>query len=71
MAYIKTEAGICKAWVRLAINDGLMESYLSTMLSQPKVLAEYYGRTGEYKPLSLYHHPILASGVNEGLRAIE
>ncbi|XP_067946322.1 pleckstrin homology domain-containing family M member 1-like [Watersipora subatra] len=45
LVYIKTETGFCRAWVRLAVNDGLIESYFSALLAQPKVLSQYYNKT--------------------------
>ena len=51
LAHIKTETGVCRAWVKLAINDGLVESYITAMLAQPNVLSQYYTKTG--RPMSL------------------
>jgi len=52
LTHIKTETGVCRAWVKLAINDGLMESYLVTILSQPQVLRQYYNKTGSCQVLA-------------------
>lgn len=45
--HIKTEVGASRAWVKLAINDSLIESYISAMLSQPNTLRQYYTKTGK------------------------
>lgn len=39
---ISTEIGLCRAWIRLALNDGLMESYLHSVLVDAKSLKYYY-----------------------------
>ncbi|XP_035829661.1 pleckstrin homology domain-containing family M member 1-like, partial [Aplysia californica] len=38
LAQIATDVGLCRAWVRLALNDGLMESYLHSMVVDVKTL---------------------------------
>lgn len=38
---ISTEVGQCRAWIRLALNDGLLSSYLAA-LQQQEVLKPYY-----------------------------
>ncbi|XP_077870353.1 pleckstrin homology domain-containing family M member 1-like [Saccoglossus kowalevskii] len=42
LAHITTEVGQCRAWIRLALNDGLIESYLAAMLLDKKKLQQYY-----------------------------
>ncbi|XP_041479858.1 uncharacterized protein LOC121427500 isoform X2 [Lytechinus variegatus] len=44
LSFIKTEVGFCRAWVRLALNDCLMESYMSAILRDSKAIRQYYGR---------------------------
>ena len=36
---------LLQAWIRLALNDGLMESYLATMFRDENTLRAYYKRT--------------------------
>ncbi|XP_038077446.1 uncharacterized protein LOC119745278 isoform X2 [Patiria miniata] len=45
LSHVNTEVGYCRAWVRLALNDGLMDSYMDAMLSDMKVIQKYYKRT--------------------------
>ncbi|XP_015217718.2 pleckstrin homology domain-containing family M member 1 [Lepisosteus oculatus] len=40
--FINTDVGRCRAWVRLALNDGLMECYLVSLLRERSKLCEYY-----------------------------
>lgn len=42
LSQIHTNVGRCRAWVRLALNDGLMESYLDTLLMDKPKLRECY-----------------------------
>ncbi|XP_070561558.1 pleckstrin homology domain-containing family M member 1-like isoform X3 [Ptychodera flava] len=44
LAQITTEIGQCRAWIRLALNDSLMESYIGTILQDSKKLEQYYHR---------------------------
>ncbi|XP_021487576.1 pleckstrin homology domain-containing family M member 1 isoform X1 [Meriones unguiculatus] len=43
--FINTDVGRCRAWLRLALNDGLMECYLKLLLQEPARLCEYYQPT--------------------------
>ncbi|XP_022090178.1 run domain Beclin-1-interacting and cysteine-rich domain-containing protein-like isoform X2 [Acanthaster planci] len=45
LTQVNTEIGYCRAWVRLALNDGLMDSYMDAMLSDVKVIQSHYKRT--------------------------
>ncbi|XP_070583555.1 pleckstrin homology domain-containing family M member 1 isoform X2 [Erythrolamprus reginae] len=42
LVFINTDVGRCRAWLRLALNDGLMECYLKLLLHEKSQLAEYY-----------------------------
>ncbi|XP_050411842.1 run domain Beclin-1-interacting and cysteine-rich domain-containing protein isoform X1 [Patella vulgata] len=42
LGQITTEIGLCRAWIRLGLNDGLMESYLESMTADKKTLEYYY-----------------------------
>ncbi|XP_072174606.1 pleckstrin homology domain-containing family M member 1-like [Diadema setosum] len=44
LAFIKTEVGYCRAWVRLALNDCLMESYMNAILRDTKAIRQHYSR---------------------------
>uniref|UniRef100_A0A8D0H2T8 Pleckstrin homology and RUN domain containing M1 n=1 Tax=Sphenodon punctatus TaxID=8508 RepID=A0A8D0H2T8_SPHPU len=45
LIFISTDVGRCRAWLRLALNDGLMECYLKLLLQEKSRLAEYYQTT--------------------------
>ncbi|XP_051894544.1 pleckstrin homology domain-containing family M member 1 isoform X3 [Pristis pectinata] len=40
--FINTDVGRCRAWVRLALNDGLMECYLVSLLREKDSLCDFY-----------------------------
>ncbi|XP_064255790.1 pleckstrin homology domain-containing family M member 1 isoform X1 [Passer domesticus] len=42
LMFINTDVGRCRAWLRLALNDGLMECYLKLLLRDRARLHEYY-----------------------------
>ncbi|XP_054448891.1 pleckstrin homology domain-containing family M member 1 [Pteronotus mesoamericanus] len=45
LVFVSTDVGRCRAWLRLALNDGLMECYLKLLLQEPAQLCEYYQPT--------------------------
>ncbi|XP_027948572.1 pleckstrin homology domain-containing family M member 1 isoform X2 [Eumetopias jubatus] len=45
LIFVSTDVGRCRAWLRLALNDGLMECYLKLLLQEPAHLSEYYQPT--------------------------
>ncbi|XP_047688227.1 pleckstrin homology domain-containing family M member 1-like isoform X4 [Prionailurus viverrinus] len=45
LIFVSTDVGRCRAWLRLALNDGLMECYLKLLLQEPARLCEYYQPT--------------------------
>ncbi|KFO80904.1 Pleckstrin homology domain-containing family M member 1, partial [Cuculus canorus] len=42
LIFINTDVGRCRAWLRLALNDGLVECYLKLLLRERSRLLEYY-----------------------------
>lgn len=42
LSQISNDVGRCRAWVRLAINDGLMVSYVNSMVSDTIALRSFY-----------------------------
>ncbi|CAH1772702.1 unnamed protein product [Owenia fusiformis] len=45
LGQITTTVGMCRAWVRMALNDYLMESYLDAMLKDKATVKYFYKRT--------------------------
>ncbi|XP_006833783.1 PREDICTED: pleckstrin homology domain-containing family M member 1 [Chrysochloris asiatica] len=45
LVFVNTDVGRCRAWLRLALNDGLMECYLKLLLQERAWLCEYYQPT--------------------------
>ncbi|XP_059938090.1 pleckstrin homology domain-containing family M member 1 isoform X2 [Mesoplodon densirostris] len=45
LIFVSTDVGRCRAWLRLALNDGLMECYLKLLLQEQARLCEYYQPT--------------------------
>lgn len=44
LSQITTEVGYCRAWIRLALNDGLLSSYFASIRRDNSVLKPYYNR---------------------------
>lgn len=44
MSQITTEVGNCRAWIRLALNQGLLSSYLASIRRDNSALKPYYDR---------------------------
>ncbi|XP_064030654.1 pleckstrin homology domain-containing family M member 1 isoform X1 [Pogoniulus pusillus] len=42
LLFISTDVGRCRAWLRLALNDGLLECYLKLLLRDSSPLPDYY-----------------------------
>ncbi|XP_051968375.1 pleckstrin homology domain-containing family M member 1-like [Xyrauchen texanus] len=42
LSFINSDVGRCRAWVRLALNDGLLECYLTSLLREGSNLGSYY-----------------------------
>lgn len=42
LSFINSDVGRCRAWVRLALNDGLLECYLMSLLREDAKLSVYY-----------------------------
>ncbi|NXX87040.1 PKHM1 protein, partial [Urocolius indicus] len=42
LIFINTDVGRCRAWLRLALNDGLLECYLKLLLRDGSRLPDYY-----------------------------
>ncbi|XP_074655297.1 pleckstrin homology domain-containing family M member 1-like isoform X2 [Tubulanus polymorphus] len=45
LSQIETDIGRCRAWLRLAMNDGLIESYVDAMIADKRTLRTYYRST--------------------------
>lgn len=45
LVFVSTDVGRCRAWLRLALNDGLMECYLKLLLQEQARLCEFYQPT--------------------------
>ncbi|ESO83659.1 hypothetical protein LOTGIDRAFT_236498 [Lottia gigantea] len=45
LGQITTEIGLSRAWIRLSLNDGLMESYIESMVTDKRTLDYFYQPT--------------------------
>ncbi|XP_077984028.1 pleckstrin homology domain-containing family M member 1-like isoform X2 [Glandiceps talaboti] len=64
LAHITTEIGQCRAWIRLALNDGLMESYIAAMLLDTGKLKTFYH---SYSYLRDQEQPYIMKNYVQGL----
>ncbi|XP_061419637.1 pleckstrin homology domain-containing family M member 1-like [Lethenteron reissneri] len=42
LKFVRTDVGRCRAWLRVALNDGLLACYLDSLLCDAAALAEWY-----------------------------
>lgn len=68
LSQINTDVGRCRAWIRLALNDGLLESYVAAMV-QDKATLEYYYRNAAY--LADSEQPDIMRKYIEGLSLLQ
>ncbi|BFZ23792.1 hypothetical protein BsWGS_26830 [Bradybaena similaris] len=68
LTQINTEIGLCRAWVRIALNDGLMESYLHSMIVDTKTLKYFYH---SYAYLRDHEQPGILKNYLTGLMSLE
>ncbi|XP_056007745.1 uncharacterized protein LOC125664377 isoform X3 [Ostrea edulis] len=45
LTQINSEIGLCRAWIRVALNDGLMESYVNALIADKRSLEYFYSTT--------------------------
>ncbi|XP_067658707.1 pleckstrin homology domain-containing family M member 1-like isoform X2 [Haliotis asinina] len=64
---ISTDIGLCRAWVRLALNDGLMESYIDSVVADAKTLQYYYHATAYLRD---HEHPGILKSYLSGLMTL-
>ena len=50
---VSTEIGYCRAWIRLALNEGLLTSYLDSIRRDNSALKPYYDRSAYIRDLDL------------------
>lgn len=50
---ITTEVGYCRAWIRLALNEGLLASYFSSIMRDNSALNPYYSRAAFIRDVDL------------------
>ncbi|KAK3587314.1 hypothetical protein CHS0354_011298 [Potamilus streckersoni] len=51
LGQITTEIGLCRAWIRMALNDCLMESYVDAVISDKDSLQYHYSRLSYLRDL--------------------
>ncbi|XP_071110181.1 pleckstrin homology domain-containing family M member 1-like isoform X2 [Haliotis cracherodii] len=64
---ISTDIGLCRAWVRLALNDGLMESYVDSVVADAKTLQYFYNTTAYLRD---HEHPGILKSYLSGLMTL-
>ena len=42
LQYAQTSSGKCRAWIRLAVNECSLESYITVLTQDAKLLSQYY-----------------------------
>ncbi|XP_059172053.1 pleckstrin homology domain-containing family M member 1-like [Physella acuta] len=68
LSQISTEIGWCRAWVRLALNDGLMQSYIHSMIADVKTLRYFYH---SYSYLRDFEQPGILNNLLTGLMSLD
>ncbi|XP_071839592.1 pleckstrin homology domain-containing family M member 1-like isoform X2 [Apostichopus japonicus] len=64
LLFIRTEIGQCRAWIRMAVNDCLMDSYFSSILREPSTLKQYYKQGAFLRDSEL---PLITNNYLQGL----
>ncbi|XP_033763853.1 pleckstrin homology domain-containing family M member 1-like [Pecten maximus] len=68
LGQVTTEIGLCRAWIRMALNDCLMESYVDAMLADKKSLESFYHRTAYLRD---HEQPEIFKSYLKGLMSLE
>ncbi|XP_021372835.1 pleckstrin homology domain-containing family M member 1-like isoform X2 [Mizuhopecten yessoensis] len=68
LGQVTTEIGLCRAWIRMALNDCLMESYVDAMLADKKTLEMFYHRTAYLRD---HEQPEIFKSYLKGLMSLE
>lgn len=68
LSQITSEVGQCRAWIRLALNDCLLSSYLLTLRRDPSALKSYYRPTAYVRDMELLE---VAQRLIEGIEAFK
>ncbi|XP_029167573.1 pleckstrin homology domain-containing family M member 1 [Nylanderia fulva] len=53
LTQVTTEVGYCRAWIRLALNEGLLASYFCSIRRDNSALKPYYNRSAYIRDLDL------------------
>ncbi|KYM99382.1 PREDICTED: pleckstrin homology domain-containing family M member 1 [Cyphomyrmex costatus] len=53
LSQVTTEVGYCRAWIRLALNEGLLASYLCAIKKDNSALKPYYNRSAYIRDVDL------------------
>ncbi|XP_011875858.1 PREDICTED: pleckstrin homology domain-containing family M member 1 [Vollenhovia emeryi] len=53
LSQVTTEVGYCRAWIRLALNEGLLASYLCAIRRDNSALKPYYNRSAYIRDVDL------------------
>ncbi|KAI0214974.1 hypothetical protein LSAT2_032985 [Lamellibrachia satsuma] len=64
LSQINTDIGMCRAWIRLALNDGLLVNYLDAMMADSDTCRYFYKRTAYLRDLE---HPGIMKTYIQGL----